>query len=211
MGKLRSIVVLGMVLALAGCVVRSLHPIYTEKDIVFEPSLIGEWAGDRSKEVFVFSKHGKDGYKLVYTDAPLTTRDKSKQGAFSVQLLKIKGILFLDLYPVKPDLKENLLYKLHLVPVHTFVHVRQIEPTLQMRIPDLDWLNKLLKEDPGAIRHESPPGDAVVLTASTQELQAFWLKHLTTERAFEKWGNLKRRKPSVTGEQPNKPDTGDGK
>jgi hypothetical protein len=32
-----------------------------------------------------------------------------------------------------PDLEVSLLYHLHLLPVHTFMRVKQIEPTLQMQ------------------------------------------------------------------------------
>lgn len=189
MRKLVSITLLGMLVLSAGCI-RSLHPIYTDKDLVFEPSLIGQWAEDNDREMWAFSKKGSTEYNLVYTD------DKGRQGAFSVHLLKIKGNLFLDFLPEEPDLKENAFYQAHLLPVHTFAHVKQIEPTLQMRFPDPEWLKKLVKEKPGAIRHERIEKE-IILTAGTKELQAFWLRHLETEGAFGDASNMKRQTSTI--------------
>ena len=202
MRKLMSMTLLGMLILSVGCI-RSLHPIYTEKDIVFEPGLIGQWAEDDSKEIWAFSQKGTNEYKLVYGD-------KGEQGAFSAHLLKIKGKLFLDFFPEDPDLKENAFYRSHLLAVHTFVYVRQIAPTLQMSFPEPGWLKKLIADSPNAIMHEKIE-DEIILTAGTKELQAFWLKHLETEGAFGDASNMKRKTSIIPEKQPNKPDAGDGK
>ena len=185
MRKLSYILVFGFLMLSAGCI-RSLHPMYTEKDIVFESSLIGQWAEDESAEVWDFSKEGTDKYRLVYTD------DTGKLGTFDAHLLKIEGFLFIDVFPTKPDLKENDFYQSHLLSVHTFVYVKQIEPTLQLSFPNPDWLKDLLKEDPGAIEHEMINSE-IVLSAPTEKLQAFWLKHLDKEGAFDDFSNMKRQ------------------
>jgi hypothetical protein len=49
MHRLRLLAVLVVLAGLTGCV-RSVHPIYTEQDIVFEPALVGRWGPDGSKE-----------------------------------------------------------------------------------------------------------------------------------------------------------------
>jgi len=202
MHKLIFTMLFGVLLLSAGCV-RSLHPMYTEKDLVFEPSLIGQWAEDDSKEIWAFSKADTNAYQLVYTD------DTGAQGTFNVRLLNIEGNLFLDFFPAELDLKENAFYVFHLLPVHTFVRVKQIEPTLQMSSPDLDWLKKHIAADPGAIRHEKL-GDEIILTAAVKDLQAFWLKHLDTEGAFGDPIDLKRKKRPVPEKQPSKSAEGDG-
>jgi hypothetical protein len=206
MQKLRIITAFGILILAVGCI-RSLHPIYTEKDIVFEPSLIGQWAEEGDDEIWAFSKGDENAYKFVYTD------DKGKQGVFTAHLARIEGHLFLDFFPEEPEFEENAFYQFHLLPVHTFLHVKQIEPRLQMSFPDPDWLKELLEEDPGAIRHEVMEDDDAgpILTASTQELQAFWLKHLTTEDAFGDYSDMKRLEPGAPKEQSDKPDAGDGK
>jgi hypothetical protein len=202
MRKIISMILLGFMILCSGCI-RSLHPIYTEEDLVFESNLIGQWSEEDSKEVWTFSKKGVNGYTLVYTD------DKGRQGRFSAHLAKLNGKLFLDLFPEEPELKENDLYMFHLLPVHTFLYVKQIEPTLQMSYPDPDWLKKLIAENPKAVKHEEID-DEIILTAGTKELQAFWLKHLKTEGVFEDTSNMKRRTSVISEERPNKPAEGDG-
>jgi hypothetical protein len=185
MQTLRIITTLGILILAAGCI-RSLHPIYTEKDIVFEPGLIGQWQEKGEDDVWVFSKGEDNAYKFVFTDG------KGRQGAFKAHLAKIDGSLFLDFFPEKPELEENGFYQAHLLPVHTFAYVQQIEPVLQIRFPDYKWFETLVKESPDAIRHENvEPG--IILSASTQELQAFWVKHLATEGAYGESSNMKRR------------------
>jgi len=105
-------------------------------------------------------------------------------------------------------LKQNDFYKFHLLPVHTLAYVKRITPTLQMSFPDPGWLKKLIAANPGAIRHEKIDNE-IVLTASTKELQTFWLKHLDTKGAFGDSSNMKRKKTTAPKEEPKKP--GDGK
>ena len=134
--------------------------------------------------------------------ATTLTDDDGRSGTFSAHLLRIKGELFLDFFPEKPDLKENPFYQAHLLPVHTFAHVKQIEPTLQMSFPAPDWLKKLIERDPGAIQHEIIEGQ-IILSASTEELQTFWVTHLATEGAFSGASNMKRQEPATPSDQPS--------
>jgi hypothetical protein len=178
-------VLIGLLLVLGGCV-PSLHPLYTDKDLIFDLGLLGEWEWkeDTGKEIWAFTKEGEKEYQLVFTDK------EGKQGRFHVHLLKIDDRMFLDLFPQNSDLKESDFYKLHLVSPHTFMLVTQIQPTLQMAFFDPDWTKAYLKEHPEAIRHEKVD-DQIVLTAQPKELQAFVLQH---ERdAFHKMGILTRK------------------
>jgi hypothetical protein len=79
-----------------------------------------------------------------------------------------------------------------------------------MSFPDPDWLKKLVADNPKAIQHEKID-DEIILTASTKDLQTFWLKHLDTNGAFGEPSNMKRKTEAVPEDQPNKPDAGDGK
>jgi hypothetical protein len=200
MRKIITMTLLGILILCSGCIIRSLHQIYTEQDIVFESGLIGQWSEDDSKEVWTFSKKGANGYTLVCTN------NKGHQGSFSAHLAKLNGKLFLDLFPEEPELNVgDLLYEFHFLPVHTFLYVKQIEPTLQMSYFDSDWLKKFIANNPKAIRHEEIDGE-IILTASTKDLQAFFLKHLNTDGAFDfrDASNMKRRTSVISEEQPNK-------
>ena len=171
-------------LVLTGCVV-SLHPVYTQGDIVFEPALVGRWA--EGPDVFQFEKAGDRTYQLTYTD------ESGASGRFTAHLLKLDGDLYLDLFPEDPELKENDFYKMHIVAAHTFMRVKQISPRLQMAFMDYDWLDQLLKKTPEALKHEKQE-DRVIITASTKELQAFLRKYSKAEGLWDDFSDMKRVK-----------------
>ena len=177
----------GVLLLLSGCIVQSLHPLYTDENVIFDMRLIGQWAEEGSKEIWEFSRLDEKRYGcVVYVD-------EDEKGMLEARLLTIKGKMFLDFFPTEPDWPSGIFYQLHLMPVHTFAFVEQIEPTLQIRFPNIDWLQELLEKNPDAIRHEKRGNHDVILSASTEVLQTFWLAHIDTEGAFDKPIDLQRR------------------
>ncbi len=71
-----------------GCL-RSLHPLYTEKTLVFEQTLIGTWV-DQDSSVWTFAQSGQKAYDLIYTE-------KGSPGRFEARLVKLGKLTFLDL------------------------------------------------------------------------------------------------------------------
>ena len=57
---------------------------------------------------------------------------------------------------------------------------------------DHNWLKRYLKDNPGAIEHSDMDG-TILLTAPTEELQAFLLKQSQTDGAFTKPLRMTRR------------------
>jgi hypothetical protein len=165
-------VVLCLLLSLSGCV-PSLHELYTEKDLVFQPGLLGEWveAKQESKTTLVFTKVDDKSYKLVFASEKDTM-------SFAAHLVKLGDKLFLDI-GADPSADCHTLA----LPVHMFFLVSQTEPTLRMRDFDDHWLDEFLKKNPGSLKHDIVDKDAVV-TASTSELQSFVLQHVNTRSAF---------------------------
>ena len=180
-----SMTCIGLLFLMAGCI-PSLHPLYTEQDLIFDPALVGQWAEKDSKESWTFTKSGEKEYKLLYVDGD------GKKGEFVVHLLTFNEQRFLDLFPEDPGLEQNSFYKLHLLPVHTFLRLKEIEPALQMDVLKPDWLEKILAADAGALRHEKMDG-SILLTAQPKELQAFLLKHAQTAEAWSECGPLTRQ------------------
>jgi hypothetical protein len=168
-----------VLLLVAGCV-RSIHPLYTEKDLIYEPGLVGTWItkedGKKKKDSWTFSKKNEKVYTLVVGEGDTA-------GSFTAHLMKVKGEMFLDLVPDPPKWKENEFYRYHVLPVHTFVHVEKIGPTLDMRFPNPDWLGKYLEKNPDALKHEIEDKQLIV-TASPEAMQAFWLEQLHDKKAF---------------------------
>jgi hypothetical protein len=180
-----------LITLLAGCVVTSVYPFYTTKDVVFDPALVGTWAETSSTnaagEHWEFEKAEGQAYKLII-------REPEKRTEYDAHLFKLNDGLFLDLYP--RDRPENSL------PLHYLLKVNRIEQTVEVDMLDYDWLQKLIEREPEAIRHMVVPkklGDSgdgdLVLTAETAQLQKFILKHEKTEGAFGKGSVLNRWKP----------------
>jgi hypothetical protein len=184
-----------------GSCVPSLHPLFTDKDLIFKEELVGVWAEDNSKETWEFKRYNNDDsnkrYKMIYTD------EKGKEGRFIAILGKLNDMLFLDLFPESPELETNDFYKIHLLGVHTFIKIEQIEPTLQMRTMDHYKMKNILENDPNLVRHEilEDQDSKIVLTASTEKLQQFMIKHANDEGLFGKPSDLEQLKPK----EPNKP------
>jgi len=185
---------------LGGCVpVMSLHPLYTEKDVIFEEKLLGTWVDDPNgpEAIWEFRRpeEAEKEYKLIVTD------EEGKKGSFAVHLVKLTGRLFLDVYPDEspcadmedPNKTEFAYNSFFLVPAHTFIKIDSIGPELKMRLTDDEEMETLLKEDPNAVKHEIVEGKPV-LTASTKELQAFVLKYADDERLFSEETVLSRKK-----------------
>ena len=95
------LVFLALLACLTGCVpVDSLNPLYTDKDAVFDESLLGSWVGpDKGEEggleILAREKDGKKSYVLVMTD-----KDKDlnvfKKTVYHASLVKLNEHLFLD-------------------------------------------------------------------------------------------------------------------
>jgi len=173
---------------LGGCVL-SLHPLYTEKDLIFEEKLLGTWAKNDSKETWQFKRaNGNKYYKMIYTD------EEGKKGHFDAGLGKLNNMMFLNIFPQEPELKENDFYKFHILRVHSFIKIEQIEPTLKMRTMNPDKMKEMLENDPNLIKYEIVQ-DRLVLTAPTKELQEFMKAHANDEGLFGEPSEWKRVQP----------------
>jgi hypothetical protein len=161
-----------LALLLTGCL-PSLHPLYNDKTLIFKDELIGKWMDDED-DFWQFRKAGDKEYELRICD------DQEEIGRFSAHLIEIEGLMFLDLFPDDKPLEDmDDFYKIHILPIHTFLKVDQISPNLQLRMVDYEKVEKMLENDPNVIKHEIAD-DRIVLTASTEELQNFVIKHVET-------------------------------
>ena len=182
LSKLSLLMVL-FLLAGGGCVVRSLHPLYTNKDLVFDPALLGEWTPKDSNASWTFTKRSEKQYTVV-----VHSNEDNQKAVFIGHLARINGVLFLDIVP-DGSAREGDPYDGTMLPVHLFARVLRIQPTLQVALLNVGWLEEHLKENPAAIKHEKVKdadveGDQIVLTASSEDLQRFLIAHLKTTGAF---------------------------
>ena len=175
---------------LGGCVpVMSLHPLYTEKDVVFEEKLLGKWVDDpdNSETTWQFERidEPNNAYSLVFSD------EEGKKGSFVAHLVRLHNRLFLDVYPSEPPWEIEDPNKLELpynsfflIPAHTFIRIDFIGRKLKMWLTNDEEMKKLLKEEPNAVKHTFVE-DKLILTASAKELQNFVLKYADDKRVFK--------------------------
>ena len=184
---------------LGGCApVMSLHPLYTEKDVVFEERLLGRWVDDPNspETTWEFSRieEPNNAYSLVFSD------EEGKKGSFVAHLVRLQNRLFLDVYPSKPPWEIEDPNKLELpynsfflIPTHTFIKIGFNGPQLKMWLTNDEDMKKLLKEEPNAVKHTFIE-DKLILTASIKELQNFVIKYAEDKRVFKSEIVLGRKK-----------------
>jgi hypothetical protein len=188
MKKRTLIAIVAAGLLLAACI-PSVHPYYLEKDLAFEPKLVGEWQEkDKVEEpqIWKFEEGKEKAYNLTVTEK------EGKRGEFEAHLFKLKQEYFLDIVATEIGTNVADLITASLIPGHLLLRVPAIEPELQLAGADFDWLQRYLKEHPKALAHYTE-NDRIVLTAETADLQSFVLKHLGEGELFGKPGEMIRK------------------
>lgn len=181
--KKRCLIAVTAAAVLLSACIPSLKPFYTEKDVVFEAGLLGEWRANDAKEdqeVWKFEKTDGKAYQLT------TVEKDGRQGSFKAHLFKLKQEYFLDLIPVKIDYATNQasLAACAMHPGHLLFRVPQIAPELKIAATDYVWLGKFLKANPKSLAHHGEEDDGILLTADTKSLQGFVLQHLGERELF---------------------------
>lgn len=161
---------------LTGCVVSSVYPYYTQKDLAFDPALLGTWTSTSTNatDSWTFERRETQSYKM-------TVKDGEESIEYDAHLFRLKGQLFLDVLPhPKKDCNEDF------IPPHYLLRVDKLQPTLRLRPLDYKWMGELLEKKPKALRHMKPGAkdDGFIVTADTAELQKFIIRHLKTGEAW---------------------------
>ena len=179
---------------LAGCSIQSLHPIYTDETTVYEASIEGEWL-DNDGNIWLLENAGSvvdSSAERIWTAKNMylvTFLDNGKKLRLQMFLVKLDDNYFLDFFPwsLYPNELGNDLIGSNLLPVHTFAKISFTNDQLLVSQFDGEWLNDLINKNQIKISHEklSIHGQhALVLTASTKELQKFVVKYHAEEEAF---------------------------
>lgn len=181
---------LALMTVLGGCVVSSVYPFYTAKDVQFDPALVGTWAEagatNAAHDHWRFDRLDQQAYWL-------TTVEDNKTNRYETYRFRLRQHVFLDLW--KTNRVEDQL------PLHYLVKIENTGSELQVKVLNFEWLAKLLEKKPKALRHilvPNEPGNTnnnqLVLTADTRELQQFLLKHINDTNTFDGATELTRWK-----------------
>jgi ribonuclease BN (tRNA processing enzyme) len=183
--KLRTSGLLLTAVLLAGCWQKSVHPFYTEKDLVAEPKLSGTW-----KE----QKDGDEDNKMIWTfnDATplrfdLTFRKGDEKLEYDAHVFRLEGTRFLDIMSRSREVST--------LPVHHLFKIEELGATLKIAPLSTEWMQKWLRKNPASLAHvvviepehrDDREQDELVLTADTKALQSFLRTHLNDEGFFTK-------------------------
>lgn len=161
----------------SGCLVTSIHPLGNEDDIVFDENLIGTWT-DNDDDFWIFSKGEDNAYNMiVYSD--------DSKGEFIAKLVKLKDKYFLDMCPLRLD-TGNAVHDILLLPTHTFLKFTLDDSGLGLEFNDPEWFTERIDRDENiGIGYLTSEDEVLILTASTEELQAFYLKHADDDEFFD--------------------------
>jgi hypothetical protein len=168
--------VMALAVLMTGCTVRSLYPLYTEKDVVFDPGLLGTWAEhDNTKDNWIFQKSDENTYRMIPSDGKTILEGR---------LVKLGGSSFLDVTP--KDVDDGFT-----IPAHVFVKIQVSGDSMWTALLDPDGVAKAANSKTLGLSH-TLIGDKVVLTAPAKELQEFLVKHAGDEGVFGKLEEYRR-------------------
>ncbi len=184
MRSAKILILFGIVIFLTGCV-PSLHPLFTDKDLVFDQALVGTWVDEDGKNIWEFKKSEENSYELVYTE-------NESPAKFEAHLVKLEKFLFLDLFPKEPEIK-NGFYKGHLIRAHSFARIWMEGDSLHLAALDSDWLKDMIDKKKVKIGHDWID-QGIILTEQTKDLQKFAVKYAEDSKAFSNRSELHRQK-----------------
>lgn len=199
--KTKNIILLLSFIFFNSCIVKSLNPFYTTETISFKKELVGNWTdknngkwkviaikdAEKTKKTTKEEKELQEKFKHSYY---VEYEKKGVQNIFLATPFKIKDQYFLDFIPLDIDGESsNSLANSHMIATHSLVKLNMLKNgKVEIKWFDSDELGKLFKENRIKIKHEKTGAikDKILLTASSEEVQAFLKKYLTTESA-KKW------------------------
>jgi hypothetical protein len=187
-------IIIGILVAFLaqGCIVKSLHPFFTETDITFREELISTWI-DQDGNTWKINriKEKPNAYEMQWLEGGKV------RVTFLAHLFRLNNQLYVDFLPISSDSGNGngqMIFDLHLMPTHSIARVDELSPhTLKLKWFNEEWLATLFKQNRIRISHEvimdefpkDPEDRMYVLTASTEELQKFILKYGHEDQAFD--------------------------
>jgi hypothetical protein len=194
-------VMIGIVIIIAGCAVRSVYPLFEYKDVLPNPAILGTWNVEGSKDTYTFRQSGDKEYELSHHEEEYNIITRGHQGSgdtavFDIQLGKIGDCWFMDAYPEEKTQQvhmKNTIYNHHQLRTHTFSRLWFEGDSMKIAPLESDWIEQMIDSNRVAIPYVKTEGE-VLFTASPQELQGFISKYVNDEKAFPHPGKFHRVK-----------------
>ena len=180
---------------LSGCL-STLHPLFTEKDLVFEARLLGSWNnGPDDDGAAVFEQGSAESFrdlpaslKAIANKAYVVTmKDKDGEVKYYAFLARIGKELYLDYYPADNARQKQYddFFRQHLVKLHSLYHIQFLQnESFRIRQFDEGFLKDLINNKKIRISHEVMFDGSYLITASTEELQQYVMKYGDAPEAY---------------------------
>ena len=196
-----SVILFAVVLCLAGCLT-TLHPIFTAKDLITDPRLIGNWekAKDKSKVIYrqpnvnelnnLSPALQSEAGKIYMLD------EKDEQGdirsTYYAFMVKLGKYYYMDYYPASEKERQSAdnFFAAHYIPMHSIYRI-EFKNSNSFNVQRLDggYLEKLIKNKQIRIRHEVMEDGGIFITAPTEELQQYLIKYSDVPEAYSNDNN----------------------
>lgn len=197
MKKLHAITVIVLLMGLSSCL-STIHPIFTEKDLLFDPKLIGSWhleAKPQEGQIQITKAtnqdldelptlrrlHGKV-YKVLYKDP-----EGAIEAAYFGFLLKLGKNYYMDFYPAETPATKTYdeFFRGHYTKMHSAYRINLISGnSFELKQLDETFMKKLIADKKIRISHEITEHETFVVTAPTEELQQYILKYGDMPEAY---------------------------
>ncbi len=194
----RLFLALAGLLALPGCWVYSVEPLYEgslshdsrpDPDLTFDRALVGSWGRSNDDCLWILTvAANQQAYELTMAPAP-ECKSEDKSTRYQGHLLKLDNHLFLDVFPYSDEVCDLCL------PLHSFFLLSLDNQSLALTPLDLDWMRQAVESKKVVLahlsRHDSSYrgevatlADAVVLTAPSSEVKKFVRRYADDKAAF---------------------------
>ncbi|HLF35299.1 MAG TPA: hypothetical protein VI583_13735 [Cyclobacteriaceae bacterium] len=194
--KTKSVIVFALSLTalISSCTVFSVHPLYTDSNVVREDKLIGLWREFDEGDAYVeINPLHPPAYSLTYWEDEDTLR-------FDIHYLKVGNYYFIDLYPDADFITEMLMD--NYFPVHSFLKIELSDKGMYVYMFNGEKMIQLFKQNRIRLKHElinlsgkeynigeirglKDNRNCVLITAETEDLQKFILKYSSDKESFE--------------------------
>ncbi|MCC6859963.1 MAG: hypothetical protein IT158_15455 [Bryobacterales bacterium] len=153
----------GLAALLSGCGdLLSLHPLYTEKDRVFDAALEGRWEDDDN---FLLVEREEAGYLISFR----SKTEPAGEQRYEMRLLDLAGVRLADLLPADGALG------------HMILKVEVAGGVLRIAFFDSDWLRKRIPHESVRVARGNTQA---VLTARTARLRRQVEKYVSSPEAY---------------------------
>ena len=168
--------VMGIILLsmLAGGCVRSIHPILKDEQVILDGSVVGKWVSANGNESIEVRAPSEDKiHDVIYTEG------EGKKSALKVRLGKVGDLTIAEITAADPAPDAGDIYKSHIMRLYSLLIINETKPSLVISTVagKEDWLKKYVAQHPGELQLL----DDSIVTSSTEEFQAFILRHIKDE------------------------------